>query len=63
MVLKVVPSRPFASAWSTSRLTMVGAANIERRPIAWPSANSSAGSKPPEAGTTWRAPAIMCGMA
>ena len=63
MVLIPVQSAPVASAWSTSRLTMVGAANIDSRPMAPAASNTSAASKPPEAGTTWRAPAITCGMA
>jgi hypothetical protein len=63
MVLKPSLLSPWASAWSTSRLTMVGAANIESGPAALASANSSAGSTPPDAGTMWRAPAIRWGMA
>ena len=41
----------------------VGAAKSDSGPSCRPSANSSAASNPPEAGTTWRAPAMRCGMA
>ena len=44
-------------------LDTVGAAKVLSGPSARPSAYSSAGSTPPLAGTTWRAPAIRCGIA
>jgi hypothetical protein len=50
-------------AWSTSRPTMVGAANSDSGPCGAQREQlgriDAAGGK----GTTWRAPAIRCGMA
>jgi long-chain acyl-CoA synthetase len=52
---------PLALRCSTRRLTMVGAANRHKRPTVRDSATSSAGSKPPEAGTTCRAARVRNG--
>ena len=47
---------------STSRLTMVGAANIEARGHAPNRRKISSGSKPPDSGTTLTPRRMTCGM-